>query len=127
MLVLYLMKSGYDVTCTQSPSDALLLAKHHSYDLILIDNWMPEMNGAELTRQIRKFDSLTPILFYSGADYESDTQDAQDSGAQGYLVKPGGIYDLVNEVARLIADSRLAISTAVDLPLEDSTCAKPLL
>ncbi|HEY6802734.1 MAG TPA: response regulator [Pyrinomonadaceae bacterium] len=87
MLVMYLESSGYQVTCTRGPAEAIPLVQQHSYDLILVDNWMPEMTGAELTREIRKFDVSTPILFYSGAGYESDKKEAKDSGAQGYLVK----------------------------------------
>ena len=63
---------------------------------------MPGLSGEELTTEIRKFDKNTPILFYSGAAYETDKQKAHDAGAQGYLIKPLGIADLVDEVTRLI-------------------------
>lgn len=51
---------------------------------------MPGLSGQELPTEIRKFDKSTPILFYSGAAYESDKQAARDAGAQGYLTKPEG-------------------------------------
>ena len=115
MLAVYLESAGYVVTWSQSPAEAIRFARQCSYDLILVDNWMPEMSGLELTREIRKFDASTPILFYSGAGYESDKKAARDSGAQGYLVKPDGIRELVNEVARLIAESKLAFPFSVEL------------
>jgi DNA-binding response OmpR family regulator len=99
---------GYDVITTESAQVALHLARAESFDLYLIDNWMPELSGDELTRRIREFDSQTPILFYSGAAQESDMQSARASGAQGYLVKPAGIDQLVDEVARLIAEAKIA-------------------
>jgi len=77
---------------------------------------MPGLTGQELTREVRKFNQTTPILFYSGAAYEADKQEARDAGAQGYLTKPGGIVDLVDEVAKLIAEARIAFPVAVDLP-----------
>ena len=77
---------------------------------------MPGLSGQELTREVRKFNQRTPILFYSGAAYESDKQEARDAGAQGYLVKPEGINELVAEVARLIAEAKIAFPVAVDLP-----------
>ena len=102
MLVLTLQNDGYEVICSTDPANALELANKESFDLILLDNWMPEMDGCSLTREIRKFDQKTPILFYSGAASESDSQTALEAGAQGYLMKPTGVHELIDEVARLI-------------------------
>src|SRR5436190_22834586 len=107
MLVMILSQAGYDVDHVDHPRDAIRFAKERSYDLILVDNWMPQLSGEELTREIRTFDPLTPILFYSGAAYESDKQSALNAGAQGYLIKPSGIVELVAEVEKLIAISKL--------------------
>jgi DNA-binding response OmpR family regulator len=114
MLVFILTQAGYDVEGTDSAADALVRAKNGSFDLFLVDNWMPEMSGDELTREIRKFNSSTPILFYSGAGFESDKQSATDAGAQGYLVKPQGIADLVDEVTKLITEARIAFPVPID-------------
>ena len=116
ILVVVLNHAGYDVHCTDSPLEAIQLARTQFYDLILLDNWMPIMDGDELTREIRTFNQATPILYYSGAAYESDKQHARDAGAQGYLVKPEGIDTLVAEVAKLIAEARIAIPVGVDSP-----------
>ena len=102
MVLLVLRNSGYDVTCVEGGSEALSLAKDEPFDLFLVDNWMPRMTGPELTRFIREFNQTTPILFYSGAAFEEDKQAALAAGAQGYLVKPIGIEQLVDEVERLI-------------------------
>ena len=67
---------------------------------------MPGLTGRELTSETRRFNKSTPILFYPGAAYESDKQEARDAGAQGYLTKPDGISDLVAEVAKLIAEGQ---------------------
>ena len=116
LLIVVLEAGGYLVTPTKSSDDALALAKSEQFDLVLVDNWMPGMSGDELTREIRKFNSATPILFYSGAAYQSDKQSARDAGAQGYLVKPEGIFELVAEVARLIVEARIAFPVAIDPP-----------
>ncbi len=102
MVVFMLEQSGYEVTCVHSSTEALSLAKSERFDLFLVDNWMPEMTGLELTRHIREFNQTTPILFYSGVAHEDDKQAALNAGAQGYLVKPIGIELLVEEVDRLI-------------------------
>jgi DNA-binding response OmpR family regulator len=99
--------------------EAIQFAKERLYDLILVDSWMPQMSGDQLTREIRSFNVSTPILYYSGAAYESDKQSATDAGAQGYLVKPQGIADLVDEVGRLITEARTAFPGGIDPPLSD--------
>ena len=108
LITLVLTREGYEVLCTESADDALRLAQSEPFNLFLVDNWMPGLSGDELTRRIRAFDSKTPILFYSGAAQESDKDSARASGAQGYLVKPVDMDELVEEVARLIEEAKIA-------------------
>ena len=100
------------VTCAVNGTEALGLAQTQHFDLFLVDNWLPGITGPELTRHIREFNQTTPILFYSAAAYDSDRQNALDAGAQGYLVKPVAIEELVDEVARLIAEAGTRIPKA---------------
>jgi DNA-binding response OmpR family regulator len=67
---------------------------------------MPGLSGTELTEKLRQLDLKTPVLFYSGAAYETDREAARVSGAQGYLVKPADGDQLIAEVTRLIAESK---------------------
>ena len=113
MLVLLLEDRGYEVTVTASSEHALAIAKREQFDLLLVDNWMPGLTGQDLTREVRKFNQTTPILFYSGAAYETDKQEASDAGAQGYLVKPSDLEILLDEVGRLIAEAKIAFPLAL--------------
>ena len=115
MLVCILESAGYHVTVTGNSAHALAIAKREAFDLFLVDSWMPGLSGTELTTEIRKFNQSTPILFYSGAAYEADKQGALNAGAQCYLIKPEGISILVEEVAKLIAEARIA-SCICDTP-----------
>lgn len=116
LIVCILETADYHVTITADSAEALSLAQREQFDLIIVDNWMPGLSGEELTTEIRKFDKNTPILFYSGAAYETDKQKAHDAGAQGYLIKPLGIKDLVDEVAKLIGGGENRFPVAIDLP-----------
>jgi DNA-binding response OmpR family regulator len=107
MLIFLLQHQGYEVICTDAAEEAISLAKAQSFDLYLIDSWLPNSSGLILTRKIREFDATTPILFYSGAGYDADKQSARNAGAQGYLVKPVQNEVLVAEVARLIRESEI--------------------
>ena len=102
LLILMLSAAGYDATCTKNAEDALLRVQTESFDLFLLDNWLPDTSGLELCKQIRLVDPDTPILFYSGAGYATDKERAVASGAQGYLVKPVMPDELVAEVSRLV-------------------------
>ena len=108
MLIALLRQEGYDITCTDNAEQAISLAKTQPFDLFLVDTWLPDCSGVTLTKKIREFDNKTPVLFYSGAGYEADKQNARDAGAQGYVVKPSDPAELVSEVARLIAKPKAA-------------------
>lgn len=112
LIIITLNRAGYEVVCTDGAAKALDLMRTQEFDLCLVDNWLPGISGSDLCTEIRKFNSKTPILFYSGAAYESDKERARASGAQGYLVKPVLDSELVAEVARLIAESKIAIPIA---------------
>ena len=101
-----LTRYGFDVVCSASHVQAIDLAKTQNFDLYLVDNWMPGLSGTERTERLRQFDLKTPVLFYSGAAYETDKEAARVSGAQGYLVKPANGDLLIAEVTRLIAESK---------------------
>lgn len=98
--------SNYKVIAAANLEDALRLARTNQFDLYLIDNWISGGSGIELCRKLRELDASTPILFYSGAAFERDKQEAFAAGAQGYLVKPAGPDELMIEVSRIISGAR---------------------
>jgi len=73
------------------------------FDLYLLDNWLPGGgSGVELCKIIRETEKDAPVLFYSGAAYHSDREEAIKAGAQAYLIKPSDIGMLVETVKRLL-------------------------
>jgi DNA-binding response OmpR family regulator len=101
-----LTHAHYEVVVAESPDHAARIAQETSFDLYLIDSWMPGASGVELCGWLRRFDYNTPILFLSGAAYEQDKRAALAAGAQGYLTKPVAVEELVEEVSRLITTTR---------------------
>jgi DNA-binding response OmpR family regulator len=79
------------------------MAMEQKFDAYLLDNWLPEVAGPELCRQLREFDPNTPVIFYSAAAYITDKQNALEAGAQSYVVKPADPDDLVNALKSAIA------------------------
>jgi DNA-binding response OmpR family regulator len=102
---LFLISQGFEVICAADASEVLKIATEQKFDAYLLDNWLPEVAGPELCRQLREFDPVTPVIFYSAAAYASDKQNAFEAGARCYLVKPADPEDLVNALRSAIAGS----------------------
>jgi DNA-binding response OmpR family regulator len=83
-----LQQDGFTVTCAQTAEEGLALARANSYALILLDIGLPDKDGLELCREIRRFDQQTPILFYTAFAELLDEKEAVKAGAQGWLRKP---------------------------------------
>jgi DNA-binding response OmpR family regulator len=98
-----LSQSTIDVVTAGTLEDGLRLASESKFDLYLLDFWLPDGYGTELSRHIREFDKTTPIVFFSAAAYESDQNEALDSGAQAFLTKPRAPIELCDLVHSLIS------------------------
>jgi CheY-like chemotaxis protein len=105
MMQLILSNEGFDVVCPENPGDFLALAREEHFDAYLLDNVMPEITGKEICQRIREFNARTPIIFYSGAAYPSDKEQALAAGAQAYIAKPATIEDLIDTIRSTIQAS----------------------
>lgn len=103
LMCLVLAQEQYEVVTAANMLDAVTLAEKENFDLFVFDSWLPDGSGIELCKRIRETNQLTPILFYSGLAYEQPRQEALNSGAQDYLVKPVSNPELFKTVAGLIS------------------------
>ena len=94
--------SRYQVIPALTGAEGLQLMGSESPDLIMLDAWLPDINGVELCRRIRESRPATPILFYSGAAYSSDIEIGLAAGAHAYLVKPADLDVLELTIRQLI-------------------------
>ena len=97
-----LEQAGYEVTPSSTAADGLQRATSERFNLIILDHILPDGTGLELCQQIRQFDPDTPILFFASAVHELSQQYVMRIHAQGLLLKPLGIRDLVVTVDRLL-------------------------
>src|SRR5271166_2997441 len=72
-------ESGYIVVTTASARQGLSLATRFSFDAVLLDYHMPEMNGHELAYEIRRFRPTTPVIMLSGAEIPFETRQLVDA------------------------------------------------
>jgi two-component system OmpR family response regulator len=106
LVTLVLSQKNYEVVTSSTIKSGVALAGSQQFDLYLLDSWLPDGSGLDLCRQIREFDKGTPILFYSAAAYDIDRDQALNSGAQAYLIKPSHPSDLCSLVTALIESHR---------------------
>jgi len=102
LITIVLRQRDFEVANANTVDLGVRLASEERFDLYLLDSWLPDGSGLDLCRRIRKFDQVTPILFYSAAAYEADKNMALSAGAQAYLIKPSQTSELCDLVSSLI-------------------------
>lgn len=97
-----LRSSGYTTTRTATGADALRLARSRSFDLLVLDLGLPDMDGFEVLRRLRAGGSTVPVVILTARDSVHDTVEGFDAGADDYLTKPFRFEELLVRVrARL--------------------------
>lgn len=107
LLKLYLEGEGYTVIEAENGVVALQKAHEFSPDMAILDIMMPQMNGYELTKALRKYSDI-PILILSAKSQDNDKILGLNLGADDYIAKP---FNPVEIVARVKAQLRRGIST----------------
>ena len=77
-----------EAKAVETAAQALSSIRAEHFDLYLLDSRLPDGDGFELCRQIRNYDSQTPILFFSGAAFDADKKRGLEAGANAYVIKP---------------------------------------
>jgi DNA-binding response OmpR family regulator len=89
---------GYQVIAAKDGREALSMYVEEGPDFVCMDIMMPEMNGYDVCREIRKHDSKVPILFISAKSEEIDKVVGLELGADDYIVKPFGVKEMLARV-----------------------------
>jgi two-component system OmpR family response regulator len=92
-----LREEGYAVDTAADGEDGLFHAESVDYDVIILDVMLPEMDGWEVLKNLRKT-KQTPVLMLTARDQSRDRVRGLDTGADDYVVKP---FDLPELFARL--------------------------
>jgi two-component system OmpR family response regulator len=99
-----LADEGYDVLTAGSGADAILAAVQSRPDLVILDMVLPDLDGRQVCRTLRRDQGLAavPILFLSRRDSVADRVDGLNSGADDYLAKPFDFGELKARIAALL-------------------------
>jgi CheY-like chemotaxis protein len=99
-----LEKHGHTVQIANNGLEAVSLFENQSFDLILMDFQMPEMNGLEASSKIRQVEQhkggRIPIIAMTANAMKEDKERAIDAGMDAYVPKPINVPDLLSEINR---------------------------
>jgi DNA-binding response OmpR family regulator len=97
----YLKEDGFQVVTARNGREALFVFRHEKPDLVILDVMMPEMDGWDAARLIRK-ESSVPLLFLTARVEEIDQIRGLEIGADEYLTKPFSPRMVVARVRALL-------------------------
>jgi two-component system, chemotaxis family, chemotaxis protein CheY len=99
-----LQNEGYEVLISDNGKNALEHLNGQDINLVITDLHMPEMNGIELIKEIRKMEAYkrVPILFLTTESQTERKIEAKEAGATGWIVKPFVPAKLLNAINKVV-------------------------
>ncbi len=107
-----LTSHGYQVIEAENGQMALAAAAENRPDVVILDLGLPDMDGVEVTRQLREW-FQSPIVILSVRDQENDKIAALDAGADDYLTKPFGVGELMARIRVILRRSARPVDEPV--------------
>ncbi|MFL5789236.1 MAG: response regulator transcription factor [Flavisolibacter sp.] len=105
-LKLNLELEGYQITSAFDGAQAMKAVQNEYFDLIIMDVMIPEIDGLNVTQNIRLTNTEVPILILSAKDSSADRVLGLKKGADDYLTKPFNLEELLLRVQKLIDKSK---------------------
>jgi CheY-like chemotaxis protein len=102
VFMIVLEASGYQVEISETSHNILERVKEVSPDMIIMDNWIPNIGGVKATQILKSEPDFKhiPVIYCSANNDVSSL--AEQAGAEAYLAKPFDLDELENTVARLL-------------------------
>ena len=86
--ILFLEEKGFSLTPSTNGSDAIALAKSESFDLVLLDQYMPGMDGMTTLREIKEVKPMLPVIMITKSEEEDLMDEAISEKVAHFLIKP---------------------------------------
>ncbi|VFB04103.1 Transcriptional regulatory protein CusR [Chryseobacterium taihuense] len=116
-----LQEKGYEISVAFDGRTGVNLMQENDFDLVILDIMLPEMNGLEVCKEIRKTNKSVPILFLTALGTSENIVLGLENGGDDYLVKPFKFIELVARIKSLL---RRSSSGKVEEILEESADSK---
>ncbi|ETX00503.1 MAG: hypothetical protein ETSY2_38935 [Candidatus Entotheonella gemina] len=97
---------GYAVDSSRDGREALDMAQHGDYDLVILDIMLPSMDGFTICNEIRRHDRDQPVIMLTAKTMEDDILTGLTLGADDYISKPFSVRELVLRVEAVLRRSQ---------------------
>ncbi len=104
---------GFEVTAAGSGTDALRLARGRRFDLVVLDVLLPDIDGFEIVRRLRRDGNRVPVIFLTAKDAREDKVTGLTIGGDDYMTKPFGLEELAARVRTVLRRTRPALAEPV--------------
>lgn len=105
-------EDGHIVDAAYDGNSGLKFVQQNSYDIVILDLMLPDMDGLEVCRRLREQGCSIPILMLTARDTLDDKECGFNSGADDYLVKPFSLRELNVRLLALIRRAKGHVSNA---------------
>lgn len=110
-----LEQESFAVDVSYEGKDGLGSALTISYDLIILDRMLPEVDGIKVCQALRKKSINTPVLILTAKDKISDRVEGLNAGADDYLVKPFAFEELLARIRALLRRPQQVINNVLEV------------
>jgi len=101
-IVDYFESLDYEIISVYNGSDALDMIYEKNFDLLLLDVNVPDIDGFEILKSIRKSNNTTPAIFITSLNSMDDVEDGYESGCDDYIRKPFALKELKLRVETIL-------------------------
>jgi two-component system OmpR family response regulator len=116
---------GFDVTGAETGAETLRLARGRPFDLIVLDVMLPDTDGFDVVRRLRRDGRQVPVIFLTARDTQADKVTGLTLGGDDYMTKPFGLEELAARIRTVLRRTRPAaggpVLTFADVELDQES------
>ena len=114
MIEKYARHEGFDTAQASDGMEAVEMCENNSYDLIVMDIMMPNLDGFSAVKEIRQFNPAVPVIMLSALGEEYDRIHGFDIGVDDYVVKPFSSKELMMRIHAILKRVKASSPSAGD-------------
>src|SRR6266702_4231806 len=97
---------GFEVSVTDTGGDTLRLVRERPFDLVVLDVMLPDTDGFEVVRRLRREGCHVPVIFLTAKDTQADKVTGLTLGGDDYMTKPFGLEELAARIRTVLRRTR---------------------